>query len=259
MMDAHPEQFLDAYIDGELDLAGQLAFEARLRTDPALAGRVEARRELRDAVRAEASYHRAPDRLRARLSSAAGLPEALGTARDPVPRRAPATSARAAFAGRRTALQLGLAVLLAGGATLAGFDLSREARLRDAVVASHVRATLGEHLVDIASSDHHAVKPWLSARLDFSPPVVDAPLPDMVFLGGRVDYLDDRPVAALAYRRGRHTLDLFVWPADGGDSAPAFSQARGFRTAHWRHDGMTHWAVSDLGPEEFAAAVAALR
>ena len=40
-------------------------------------------------------------------------------------------------------------------------------------VTMHVRATLGNQQIQVASSDRHTVKPWLSARLDYSPPVRD--------------------------------------------------------------------------------------
>ena len=83
----------------------------------------------------------------------------------------------------------------------------------DEAVASHVRSTLGPHLVDVASSDHHTVKPFLSSKLGFSPPVYELQLPGSVFVGGRVDYLDGQPVAALVYRQGEHVVNAFVWPS----------------------------------------------
>ena len=67
------------------------------------------------------------------------------------------------------ALAVGLNVLLLHG--------QQDERLEQEVIASHARATLAQHLVDVESSNHHAVKPWLSARLDFSPPVQELSLP----------------------------------------------------------------------------------
>ncbi|MBC7483157.1 MAG: anti-sigma factor [Rhizobacter sp.] len=129
--------------------------------------------------------------------------------------------------------------------------------MRD-VVASHVRATLGQHLVDVASSDRHTVKPWLSARLGYSPPVAELPVPGSVFLGGRVEYLDGRPVAALVYRQGEHIVNAFVWPTNAADAPTGYGFARGFQTAHWSRAGMTHWVISDLNREAFGAIVRAL-
>ena len=131
-------------------------------------------------------------------------------------------------------------VVVAVSLNLVWLRSAQDERLLDDVVASHVRSTLGQHLVDVASSDHHTVKPWLSSKLDFSPPVNELPIPGSVFVGGRVDYLDGRPVAALVYRQGQHVVNAFVWPSSEKDSKPAFSRERGFQTAHWSSGGMTH-------------------
>ena len=145
------------------------------------------------------------------------------------------------------AASFGLVAALAVGLNLAWLNSSQDSRLLDEVVASHVRSTLGQHLVDVASSDRHTVKPWLSSKLDFSPPVNELQIPRSVFLGGRVDYLDGHPVAALVYRQGEHVVNSFVWPGAAPDSKVELSTARGFQTAHWSQGGMTHW--SDLGPQ----------
>ena len=129
----------------------------------------------------------------------------------------------------------------------------------DEAVASHVRSTIGQHLLDVASSDHHTVKPFLSSRLGYSPPVRELELPGSVFLGGRVDYLDGRPVAALVYRQDQHIVNSFVWPDAGGDSKPQFTSERGFLIAHWSQGGMRHCVISDVNREEFQRVVDALR
>jgi anti-sigma factor RsiW len=125
------------------------------------------------------------------------------------------------------------------------------------VIASHARAIVAQHLVDVASSDHHTVKPWLSARLDFSPPV-DPPAGSEL-LGARVDYVDGRPVATLVLRHAGHTVDHFVWPVAANDAAIVTGSERGFQLAHWTRAGMRHWVVSDLNAQEFAALVRSLQ
>ena len=145
-----------------------------------------------------------------------------------------------------------LAAMVGIGFHAASVREGEAAALLNEVVASHVRAVLSQRRVDVASSDRHAVKPWLSAKLNFSPPMRDWPLPGAEFLGGRVDYVGDRPVAALVYRQRAHAVDLFIWPEEGADAPAAFTARRGFQIAHWRQAGMVFWLVSDLNHRELA-------
>jgi anti-sigma factor RsiW len=255
-------QQLNAFIDGELDLKSQLEFEARLRSDVVLRTQADRLRQLRTALREGAAYHAAPAALRQRLAAALAPAAAAAAA-------AAAPSAPRLWAGAATAVQrwlggrpmvasLAMAAVLAVALNLAWMRLVSSDRVQGDVVASHVRATLGQRLVDVASSDRHTVKPWLSSKLDFSPPVTELPLPGSVFLGGRVDYVDGRPVAALAYRQGQHVVNAYLWPSDAKDGAVVFSAQRGFQIAHWTSGGMNHWVISDLGREEFTTVVGAL-
>ncbi|MGC2520358.1 MAG: anti-sigma factor, partial [Burkholderiales bacterium] len=126
-----------------------------------------------------------------------------------------------------------------------------EERLAQDVLASHVRSTLGNHLIDVASSDQHTVKPWLSGKLNFSPPVMDLSGQGFELAGGRLDYVAERPVAVLVYKRRQHVVDVFVWPA-AGDSARRSASQRGFNLVHFARGGMNYWAVSDLDANELA-------
>jgi len=245
---------IDAFIDGELDLASQLEIEGRMRVDAELRERIEGTRQLQATVREQADYHEMPAALRERLDALAA-PKAAQAAGPP---RAAALVERW-FGWRQAAAWLALVGIGALTMHLATVQTSRSDRLLDEVVASHVRSTIGQHLVDVASSDHHTVKPWLSSKLDFSPPVNELHLPDCEFLGGRVDYLDGRPVAALVYRKGRHIVNAFVWPSTAKDSKADFSTERGFQTARWSQGAMTHWVVSDVNREEFDAIVRAIQ
>jgi anti-sigma factor RsiW len=248
-------QRINAFVDGELDLASQLEMEERMRLDEALRGEVEALRQLREAIREGADYHAAPTALRKRVPGVIA-PERRASFRFP---SALAGAVHAWLGWRPLVASLGLVAVLALSVHLVSLQSAQDDRLLDDVVASHVRSTLGQHLVDIASSEHHVVKPWLSSKLDFSPPVNELQIPGSVFLGGRVDYLDGHPVAALVYRQGEHVVNAFVWPGTAKDSKPAFSAARGFQTAHWSQGGMNHWVISDVNRTEFNAVVAAIQ
>ena len=131
----------------------------------------------------------------------------------------------------------------------AGEDLAADA------VTAHVRATLGNHLTEVASSDQHAVKPWLSARLDFSPPVRDLASEGFALVGGRRDYLGGQPVAVLVYRYREHVIDAFVRPQQSRAAAPALRSIRGFNVARATGSAMDWIAVSDVSPDVLSALV----
>jgi anti-sigma factor RsiW len=247
-------QRINAFVDGELDLVNRLEIEERIKLDAGLRAQVDALRQLRAAIGEDAEYHAAPDALRKRMAAM--------LAPEPAARRSPANMAvalRRWLGWRPMATSFGLVATLVVALNVAGNRSVQEDRLMDDVVASHVRSTLGQHLVDIASSEHHVVKPWLSSKLDFSPPVNELQIPGSVFLGGRVDYLDGHPVAALVYRQGEHVVNSFVWPNTDKDTKPDFSSQRGFQMAHWSQAGMAHWVISDVNREEFKVVVGAVQ
>ena len=247
-------QKLNACLDGELDLMSQLEIEQRIQAEPALRAQVHALRQLREALRGGADYHLAPAALRERVAALSVATPAAGSLRR--------TDGDGAGAWRRwTAWR----PLLAGCGVVAAVAAlaiplvpgwrGRDERLQQEVIASHVRSMLGEHLLDVVSSDHHTVKPWLSSKLDFSPPVPTRAIAGAEFAGGRVDYLGGRPVAALVYRHGAHVVNAYVWPNHAADSATTTSTERGYQIAHWTQAGMAYWVISDVNRDEFAALV----
>jgi anti-sigma factor RsiW len=246
---------LAAFLDGELPLDEQLAVESRLRDEAGLRAELDAMRALREGLKRQADYHAAPASLHRFAGELAQRPQARLAFRGGWPGFASRllTPGRAAMAGMAVALMLSF-----GFFRLQGAD--DEGLLQQEAVAGHVRASLSQHRVDVASAEHHTVKPWLSARLDYSPPVPELNRPGLVFEGARVDYLDGRTVAVLVYRQGQHQVDAYVWPsARGRDAAPSLAVVKGFRVARWTQRGMAHCVVSDVNEEEFAGLVAALR
>ncbi|MEO6919709.1 MAG: anti-sigma factor [Collimonas sp.] len=123
---------------------------------------------------------------------------------------------------------------------------SDQDKLTEEVIASHVRSLQVDHLSDVVSTDQHTVKPWFNGKLNFSPPVVDLAPQGFPLIGGRLDYLAGRPVAALVYRHAKHPINLYIWPTTDRDAPPQSQSRQGYHLVHWTWDGMNYWTASDL-------------
>jgi anti-sigma factor RsiW len=237
---------LTAYFDGELDAAGVGAFEDHLSACPDCAHELEALQGLRAALRDSSLRHRPP----------ASLEDRVRKTNRPV--RPLSATGRRWTIWLATAAGLAAAVLFGASLTLFLRTPTADDRLAAEVTAGHARSMLADHLFDVASSDQHTVKPWFQGRADFSPPVSDFKDKGFPLAGGRLDFLDGRTAAALVYRRRQHVINLFVWPAVGGESGTITMSRRGYNLVHWTDAGLTFWAVSDLNADElreFAALV----
>jgi anti-sigma factor RsiW len=137
---------------------------------------------------------------------------------------------------------------------------SQDQLIASAVLAGHIRSLQANHLVDVPSSDRHTVKPWFQGKLDFSPPVPVLSELGWTLIGGRLDYLDGRPVAALIYKRRMHNINVFLWPNHGSaDDAIRQEDAQGYQMLHWNGAETTYWLVSDLNSAELLELGRALR
>ena len=243
---------LSAHLDDELDPVTSAAVSAHLAACASCTRAAERLRGLRTALRSELETHAAPDRLRERIAAATAAP-GVAPMRLP-PARAMRPRVRPSWGALAAAL---VAVAAVSWAVYERTAVAPAEALAGEVVSGHVRSLMAGHLMDVASSDRHTVKPWFDGRLDFAPPVEDLAASGFPLLGGRLDYLGARAVAALVYGRRRHVINLFLWPRSGSQPARALTR-RGYHAVHGVAGGMEYWAVSDLDPAELAGFVDSL-
>jgi anti-sigma factor RsiW len=232
-----------AYLDGELDPTGCAAYAAHMQGCAVCSHNVQEIQQLTANLKAEAPRYAAPSHLRFRIQ--ADL-DALK------PR---ATKIKTSTWGWMNVGISGACALAFSITMMMYLSIPTQAVLiNQEIIASHYRSLLANHLSDVVSSDHHTVKPWFTGKLDYVPVVDDFAADGFPLLGGRLDYINKRTVAALAYRHGNHLINVFMWPeaARQGDknSAPTTTTVQGFNLLQWSESGMAYSAVSDMSSEE---------
>lgn len=229
----HPVDWLEAYLDEELEAAQGAGLERHLADCPECSAALARLREQKTRLRAEAPYFDAPAGLERRLR------EAL---RREAARELP-------WRWMAIAAALLLAVSVSWNVQQWRSRTAASSMAAD-VLTGHIRSLIGDHLLDVASTDQHTVKPWFAGKLDFSPEVKDLAADGFPLVGGRVDYLAGRRVAALIFRRRQHVMNLFTWPEAASAGGEARMTRDGYHLLHWTEGGMTYWAVSDAAAAE---------
>lgn len=247
----------DAVIDGAIDEATRAAFQDHLRSCPACLQHYTAARSWSDEVRRHGRAYPVPAGLAARIEAA--LPQ-------PSPQRLPGWGSgwRSWLRAWRTAwatslASAGLAAVLAMGLTLWIAAPGERPRLGEEMVAAHVRSLLVDHLTDVASSDQHTVKPWFSGKVGVAPPAKDFAAEGFPLVGGRLDYLDGRPVPVLVYRHRQHVINVFVLAEPTTPKGAADERRlQGYSLVTWQSGGLDFTAVSDVAPADLRRLAALL-
>jgi mycothiol system anti-sigma-R factor len=246
------QRFVPGYLDAELDLVRTIEMEMHLTDCPACAQKLESQREVRALLRRSSLAYAAPAVLRDRIQASF---------------RRSSVAIEIQESGIKwpsmRVWQWAGAVAILTLFSLSSWQLtarlrapSTDRRIAAEVLSSHVRSLEADHLMDVVSTDQHTVKPWFDSKLDFSPPVEDLASNGFPLVGGRLDYLEGREVAALIYQRRNHFINVFVWPTPtGSDSTQSIESRQGYNIVRWSRGGFQCWAISDIGTSDLAGFV----
>ena len=242
------KRFVPGYLDGELDLVRVIEFEAHIKGCAECDRELENQRAVRSALRRGELAYAAPAELRRRIVTALGDSAANGSS----PSRFHWPTLRI-FQWAATFAVLAVCVVALPGFVAGLRGRWADQRIAAEVFTDHVRSLEANHLLDVASTDQHTVKPWFDGKLDFSPPVEDLADDEFPLIGGRLDYLEGREVAALVYQRRKHFINVFVWPdASGPSPAQTIEPRQGYNMLRWSSGGFQFWAVSDVSAADLA-------
>jgi anti-sigma factor RsiW len=227
-----------ALIDGELDAGHAREVEDHIAGCAACAAALRDYREMSKAVAGADLRYKAPLELRRRIEAS-------------LPRARPAPSRRSVLQG--FAMGSAVSAIAATGLVAIVLRNDDQSRITSEIVSAHLRSLQAGHLTDVLSTDQHTVKPWFNGRLDVAPPVIDLTALGFTLIGGRLDYVDARPVGAIVYRRRLHVINLFVAQTANTERREAKTETfQGFNVRSWSEGGVNYWAVSDIAADELA-------
>jgi anti-sigma factor RsiW len=242
-------ELVQAYADAQLSVSEALEVEGHLEHCAPCSALYANHRALSGLIAQSSLYHRAPAGLLDRIESE------LGTGRPPsAPQRTP-IARESLWRAIGLAASAAFLIVLIGAFGMKLYGPGREDPAMHDIVANHIRSLMLNHLADVASSDRHTVKPWFNGKLNFSPPVRDFAQQGFPLIGGRIDVVNDDPVAALVYRHNKHYINLFLWPSSRAAQPRQSASRRGYHIIHWTQSGTEYWAISDMSPaalDEFA-------
>jgi anti-sigma factor RsiW len=244
------EVMMHGFIDGELDSIHAQQFEQHLATCADCATQLERFKALKHIIGQDGVRWRVPDPVRDQILTAILLENQLASQEAAATVDHTRVWSRIVQFIKRWSYVPSFAALAASVFLVLSVP-RQDISLQDQILASHVRSLLVNHLTDVQTSDQHTVKPWFDGKIDYSPPVVDLAAQGFPLIGGRVDYINGRVVAALIYRRHGHVINVFAWPAP--PVTPTDTTHDGYNFVKWSSGGLTFWAVSDVSATELAA------
>jgi len=231
---------IDAYIDNELDIANSLEVEQHIRACKGCSTVYHNYLIIQSTLRDEYTYFSPPPELKKKITASIRNSE-----------KKQLSLKTSLFGWHGAAAVFALTAIFLLIVILFRPSPSQEEQVTEQIVDNHMRSLMPNHLTDVQNSDQHTVKPWFNGKLDFSPPVADLSSLGFTLVGGRLDYINGQPVAAIVYQRKSHYINLFFWFSDNKDDVTKkASVTRGYNLIHWTNGNRNYWAVSDINLTE---------
>jgi len=227
-------QSLDAYVDGELELTRQLGMETHLAECASCQDAAERITTRSSILRINMPDYKAPPALKSKVRAT------LRKVDRPNPQWLTDHGWQIAAAAALVVCSCALCW------TWLSLSPSKEKGLIAEAISNHSRSLMDSHLVDCASGDQHTVRPWFNGKLDYSPPVPDLTQAGYTLIGGRLDILEERPVAAIVYQHGNHVINLFVWPATDQKIDIDVQSERGYHFCGWNKGRLNFFCISEI-------------
>jgi anti-sigma factor RsiW len=89
-----------------------------------------------------------------------------------------------------------------------------------------------------------------SNRLGVAPPVPDLTSQGFNLIGGRIDYVLAKPVAALVYQRDDYVINVFVAQDGDADRSKKLATLQEVNVELWSEKGLNLCAVGDVSAED---------
>lgn len=233
------DSFLQAYFDGELGSRRAAEFERHLQHCDLCATELLGLDWLSGVLQLTRLYVPAPASLRRTID-------------DHVRPKAPTTASSQPLVWHWVAAAAALFVLaiilLKVSPGLRSDDY--QAELAGEIVEAHLRSLQPDHMAGIASNDEGIIKRWFDANLKFAFPVRNFTKAGFALNGGRLDVVEGRSVAVLAYKHNGRPIEVFIWPTRERDTSPREGSRQGFQWVDWRKDRLEFCAVSGAASAE---------
>ena len=229
-----------SYFDGELSIVRAAEFEHHLARCSDCIDELAALSSVRGSLKYARLYEPAPASLRLKIR--ADIHSMMPTTRPSLPLAWRGLIAAAAF----------LFVMIIVWRVIPGVrkEEDYQAEFAAEIVDAHLRSLLPGQITNVNSTDPETVSAWFTSKVKFAFPVRNFANDGFALLGGRVDIVQGRTVAALVYRNREQVFNVFIWRTRESDGSAHAGTRQSYQWIDWRKDRLEFCIVSEAAPSD---------